>query len=307
MLTLLLAARRHFAGQTPSALTAKALGRADVRELDTGELAQIRRPFRVRPAGPWPSAALIERASRDEPEVRRHTWLRADPVWLQPDLTTARLMAWGNLGLSMEDANALLQPLKPLFGDAGFILEAREPEAWIVQCPAGTRLPEFPHPLAALGDDAFPHLPEGPEARRWRGLMGEAQVLLHQHPLSVERARRGLPPANSLWFWGAGALPDAVEGPVGAVTTADAELSAYARAAGAAVSDRVDATKPGLIDLRAERRWAVIDDLLALAIAAMRQGAFAAIELDFADGHALRLERAQRWRFWKPAFAGFGK
>jgi hypothetical protein len=71
------------------------------------------------------------------------------------------------------------------------------------------------------------------------------------------------------------------------------------------VSDRVDATKPGLIDLRAERRWAVIDDLLALAHAAMGQGAFSATELDFADGHALRLERAQRWRFWKPAFKGF--
>lgn len=304
-LVLLLAARRHFAAQAPGARLAKALGRADVEAAESGELAQLRRPFRLLPSGQWPSAALIERLSKSDSDVQPFQWLRADPVWLQPDLSTARLMAWGNLGLSADDAAALIAPLKPLFGEFGYALESREPEAWTVQCPRETRLPNFPHPLAALGDDAFPYLPEGPDARRWRSLMGEAQVLMHQHPVNTERARRGLPPANSLWFWGAGALPDRVEGPSGHVATADPELAAYARAAGATISDRVDATKPGLIDLRAERRWSVIDDLAALALAAMGQGAFDALVLDFADGHRLRLTRAQRWRFWKPAFKGF--
>lgn len=305
MLTLLLAARRHFTGQGVSPPVAKALGRAMESTAEAGELAQLRRPFRLRPVGTWPSAALMERLVRHESDVQPFRWLRADPVWLQPDLTTARLMAWGNLGLSPEECEALMAPLRPLFGDFGYALDAREAEAWSVQCPRETRLPSFPHPLAALGDDAFPYLPDGPDARRWRSLMGEAQVLMHQHPVNAERARRGLPPANSLWFWGEGALPDHVEGPAGHVATADPELAAYAKAAGATVSDRVDATRPGLIDLRAERRWNVIDDLLALALAAMGQGAFASLRLDFADGHLVTLEPAQRWRFWKPAFKGF--
>jgi hypothetical protein len=304
-LTLLLPARRHFANQSPGRRVAAVLGRADVTSAEPGELAQLRRPFRVLPAGRWPSAALIERMSKAQSDVQPFHWLRADPVWLQPDLTMARLMAWGNLGLTSEESVALIAPLKPLFGEFGYVFEAREPEAWVVQCPAETRLPDFPHPLAALGDDAFPYLSEGPDARRWRSLMGEAQMLMHQHPVNAERARRGLPPANSLWFWGAGTLPDRVEGPAGRVATADPELAAYAGAAGATVSDRVDATKPGLIDLRAERRWTVVDDLLSLAAAAMEQGAFATIELDFAEGCLMRLERAQRWRFWKPAFKGF--
>jgi len=305
VLTLLLPARRYFAGQGPSPAVAKALGRAATSDTEAGELAQLRRPFRLRPAGQWPSAALMDRRLKPEADVQPFQWLRADPVWLQPDLTTARLMAWGNLGLTAEDAEALMAPLKPLFGDFGYVFEAREAEAWSVQCPRETRLPSFPHPLAALGDDAFPYLPEGPDARRWRSLMGEAQVLMHQHPVNAERARRGLPPANSLWFWGEGGLPDQVEGPSGHVATADPELAAYAQAAGAAVSDRVEATKPGVIDLRAERRWAVIDDLVALAMASMAQGAFAQLRLDFADGHLVSLERNQRWRFWKPAFKGF--
>lgn len=305
-LTFLLPARRHFAGQAPSPGTARSLGRADVEARAGGDLAQLRRPFLLLPTGEWPSAALVERLSKPETDVRPFRWLRADPVWLQPDLTTARLMAWQNLSLSADDAAALLGPLKPLFGDAGFILEAREPEAWVVQCPHASVLPTFPHPLEALGDDAFPYLPQGEGARRWRALMGEAQVLLHQHPVNEQRARRGLPPANSLWFWGGGVLPDAVEGPAGHVSTADPELAAYAVAAGATVDDRVDVTRPGLVDLRAERRWSVVDDLLALAIAAMGQGAFAALELDFADGHALRIDRSQRWRFWRPAAKDLG-
>lgn len=304
-LTLMLPARRHFAGQSPSASVAKALGRADTVACEAGELAQQRRPFRVRPAGSWPSAALIERRSRPLIDVQPFQWLRADPVWLQPDLSTARLMAWGNLGLSDADAHAILGTLRPLFGDFGYALDVREPEAWVLQCPAETRLPPFPHPLDALGDDAFPYLPQGPDARRWRSLMGEAQVVMHQHPVNVARAQRGLPPANSLWFWGAGAWPDEVIGPVGRVTTADPELAAYASAAGASVDIAIDVTLPGLIDLRAERRWSVIDDLVALALAAMGQGAVGTIVLDFADGERFALKSSQRWRLWKKAQGAF--
>ena len=40
-----------------------------------------------------------------------------------------------------------------------------------------------------------------------RMLLNEVQVLLHQHPLNAARQTRGLPPVNSVWFWGAGRLP----------------------------------------------------------------------------------------------------
>lgn len=304
-LVLLLPARRHFAGQAVSPAIARALGRAVTVRAEAGELAQLRRPFRPLPAGHWPSAVLIEALERPEQDLRPFLWLRADPVWLRPDLGTARLMAWANLGLAAEEADALAAPLRPLFGEFGHVLVLRGPEAWVLQCPPETRLPAFPHPLAALGDDAFPHLPQGPEARRWRSLLGEAQMLLHQHPVNAERQRRGLPPANSLWFWGGGRLPDRVEGPAGRVATADPELAAYARAAGAEVGTGIDATRPGLIDLRAERRWAAVEALVALGRSALGQGVLTRLVLDFADGEVLHLMRSQRWHVWKPPYPGF--
>lgn len=298
-LTLLLSARRYFAGQAVSRSVGAWLARADAATLAEGDLAQQRRPFEISPSGAWSSAALMEATARGRAEVEPFQWLRADPVWLQPDITTARLMAWGNLGLSHEDSASLLRELKPVFGDAGFILESRESECWVLQVPRASSLPQFPHPLDALGDDAFPHLPQGADARRWRTLLGEVQVLMHHHPVNAARAARGLPPANSLWFWGAGALPNAVRCRFARVASADPELRAYAQAAGAQMTDAVNAAVPGLMDLRAERAWSVVEDVLGVAVAALRQGALGRIDLDFADGFAYTLRRSQAWRIWR--------
>src|SRR5690606_8095411 len=62
----------------------------------------------------------------------------------------------------------------------------------------------------ALGGDVFEHLPEGDAGRRWRALLSEAQVILHNHPANAARAAAGKLPVNSLWFWGGGVLPDRV-------------------------------------------------------------------------------------------------
>lgn len=48
-------------------------------------------------------------------------------------------------------------------------------------------------------------------------MMKKSYDILNQHPLNVERAKKGLNKANSLWFWGAGTKPalDSFEGKFG--------------------------------------------------------------------------------------------
>ena len=298
-LTLLLGQRRHFGAPPLSPGFRRALGRADRESTPPGELHQLQRLFRVSPDGAWPSGALMEALHRPVADVMARSWLRADPVWLQADLTTARLMAWGNLGLSAEDAAVLHRSVAPLFEDLGFRLEVREPEGWSVCGPPDVAMPAFPHPLDGLGADAFGHLGTGPEARRWRDVLAEVQMVLHGHAVNLERQRRGQPPVNSLWFWGGGDWPDAIVGPSGTVVTADPELAAWARAAGCPTTDAVDATRPGVIDLRSQRHWTVIDDVAGVARAAVDGGTLDALVLDFADGHRVVFRRAQRWRIWR--------
>jgi len=46
-----------------------------------------------------------------------------------------------------------------------------------------------------------------PEDMALREMMEKSYNILNNHPLNVERAKKGLNKANSLWFWGAGTRP----------------------------------------------------------------------------------------------------
>ena len=292
-LVVLLPERRRFRGQPIAGSIATALGRADALPLrEPGECAQLLRHFDLLPRG-WPMAAISRQS--DVGDAVGKTWLRADPVFIRPEMTGARLMAWGNLGLTASDAEALLKPLRPVFGDAGFQISASASERWYVCLPNETRLPEFPAPIDALGGDVLAYLPEGNEARRWRALGNEAQVILHNHPLNSARAAAGLPPVNSLWFWGGGKLPDSVRTHFASVINADDELLALAKLAGARPTPSGSGST--LLDLRRHRDWALVEnDALAHGLRGLKRE-YQQVVLDFADGAGFAFDAAQRWRW----------
>ncbi len=293
-LTVLLPERRRFAGQPVSAEAGRLLARAD-RPVDAepGERAQLLRHFDLLPRG-WPMAAITRQ--RDAGDAVLHQWLRADPCHVRPDMTGARVLAIGELGLSYDEAQALLAPLRPLFGDAGLPLSAPVPSRWYVALPVDARPPAFSPPEEVLGDDLFSHLPDGPDGRRWRALLNEAQVLLHNHPLNQARTQAGKPAVNSLCFWGGGRLPDHVRSVFTAVSSQDAELLSLAQLAG--VSGTADG--PQLLDLRQARDWTAVEQRL---LPGLRDLGTDEVQLDFADGARFALRASQRWRFWRGPLA----
>lgn len=297
---LLLPERRRFAGQPLSPGAATMLGRADRSDAaEPGEKAQLLRYFDLLPHG-WPMAALTRQL--DAGDAGSQAWLRADPVHVRPDMTGVRLLAWGNLALEPDEAESFLQALRPLFGDAGLPISAPIHERWYLQVAAGSVVPEFPTPAEGLGQDLLPMLPQGPDGRRWRALLNEAQVILHNHPRNIQRVSLGKLPVNSLWFWGFGMLPQRVSTPLSQVTSHDAELLALAAAAGIPAADAQAGSQ--LVDLRDERRWIAIerDHLLASPRAPMAGG----LMLDFADGVSFRIRPGQRLRFWRRPLASLG-
>jgi len=299
--TLLLPEPARLAGKPLPPAAAAALGRADRSRAEPGAKAQLRRHFALRPADAWPVAALTRQL--DVGDAGTGSWLRADPAHVAPDLHGARLLAHGAaLGMGQDDVDALLPVLKPLFGDAGFLLEAPAPARWYLRLSDGVPYPRFDDADEALGDDLSDHLPEGDAGRRWRALLTEAQVLLHQHPWNRVRVANGRPAINSLWFWGAGALPDAVDTPHRQVKSPDAMLSALALAAGIADADRREERQDvdTLIDLRHLRSPdTFVSDALQPLLAALGTGELERLALDFENGSLYVLHRAQRWRFWR--------
>jgi hypothetical protein len=293
-LCVLLPERRRFAGQPVGPETGKFLARADrLADGEPGERAQLLRHFDLLPRG-WPMAAITRQ--RDAGDAVLHQWLRADPAHVRADMTGARVLAIGELGLSHDDAQALLAPLRPLFGDLGFQLSAPVPSRWYVALPVESRLPAFSPPEQVLGDDLFSHLPDGPDGRRWRALLNEAQVILHNHPVNLARTAAGKPAVNSLCFWGAGRLPDHVRCACTGLSSPDPELLSLAQLAG--IANTPDG--PQLLDLRQARDWPAVEQRL---LPGLRELGADEVQLDFADGTRYSMKAAQRWRFWRRPLA----
>jgi hypothetical protein len=301
-LCLLLPSGERLSGLVLPDPLARALGRADEARGQPGEQAQLSRHFRLLPER-WAQAALTRAVDAGLDDARSAAWLRCDPAHIRPDINGARLLATGAaLSVAQEDVDAFLPALRPLFGDAGFLLDAPHPARWYLRLPRESRLPGFATPGEALGEDVFDHTPDGPEARRWRSLLSETQVVLHNHPRNAARAEAGLVPINSLWFWGGGMLPDAVASDYPIVFSDDPVLRGLAGVGSLTVMPLADSTglksmaKDALLDLRAVRDPNVLPERWlepALAAAPDRVG------LDLADGRTFLLRHGQRWRFWR--------
>lgn len=131
-------------------------------------------------------------------------WLCADPVHLRFSRNTL-VVAGGEPDLSRQEADQLVAALNAQLADFGEFL-APHPQRWYLRTKRTPRIVTH-SPAAVTGRTLEPFLPQGEDARDWRRLINEAQVLLHNHPLNAAREADGRMTANSLWPCGAGVLP----------------------------------------------------------------------------------------------------
>ncbi len=260
--------------------------------------------FHPRPA----SIAAITR-QQDCVDARDSLWLRADPAWLQAEISSARLMRVGQMNLTEEDCRVVEKKLRPLFGDSGFEFSAPNTERWYVRAPKDARLPNFSSPHLALGDYIDAHLPSGDNMNRWRALQNEAQIILHNLALNTKRFEARLPPLNSLWFHGAGVLPEWVRTPYQATITNDAVLRSLLEFTQCKIDSVENIAKVleykfelGLLDLRQvtdsqtlHLQWAfpLLEAVKARQLDEIILNLEGENEVSFRSGH--------RWRFWRTA------
>jgi len=198
---------------------------ARARRIETGAVAALDAALGL---GSLPSAAALSRLALDpiQEQSRNSTWLRFDSIGLVPDLTSV----WVERPVALDFSRAELQPLaaelETMFADEGI--------AWQPSHGQGFGLLEFETPPAAefvplsevSGRRLDEVLPSGREARRWRGLINESQMVFHQFRALDRVDQRSL----GLWFWGPGSIPEA---PLARLRigddSADARLAGLAR------------------------------------------------------------------------------
>lgn len=263
-----------------------------------------------------PLAALRRLGEEGEPPPAGE-WLCADPVQLYFAREHLLLADAAELDISADESAALIAALNDTFADLGRF-EAGAPERWYLRLTAPSRARFFP--INDVVGRAVAHfLPEGEDAALWQRTMNEAQIVLHNHPVNRAREAAGRRTVNSVWLWGAGALPQQLRSPYTAVQATTPLARGLARAGG------VEPTAPQPGTALGQDTLVVLEDLLRpalhldldawrAALIALERDWFAPLQAAFRSGRLDRLHisapgdrtnlelsvgASQRWKFWR--------
>ncbi|MEN8205410.1 MAG: hypothetical protein ABFS24_05290 [Pseudomonadota bacterium] len=146
----------------------------------------------------------------DTGQAGRGYILRADPVHLRADQSCLHLFDSQTFPVTRDEADVLVAAITQFYAHLGWQLQAVRPQRWyltLATVPAITTRSV----MQVAGQDINPCLPQGRDAADWHAILNEVQMLLHNHPVNFAREQRGEPAINSLWFWGGGELPMAVQ------------------------------------------------------------------------------------------------
>lgn len=115
--------------------------------------------------------------------------------------------------ISTKEAEVLINELKKHFDNETFCFYVGTSYRHLTIWNKGEML-KFTPPHDILGEKITTFLPEN---KLFRDMMEKSYEILNNHPINIERAKKGLNKANSIWFWGAGTKPalDSFEGKFG--------------------------------------------------------------------------------------------
>ncbi len=282
--------------------------------------------FGVRwPGGSDPPIAALTRLV-DGPKSAREpsAWMRADPVHLSPDSQRLLLLDSSAFTLHDTEAQALAAELQPLMQDVGGQLEVAVPARWYLGLGDIPRI-RTRTLTEALGRDIHGFMPSGSDRELWHRLINEVQMVLHATAVNAAREERGELPINSLWFWGAGRLPEPPERRWARVYSDDLlsrGLAAFTRTPIAGLPDRLEALQAGLKSvgnvlvifseglryshypdiegwrefiLRLERDW------FAPLLLALKTKQLSELTIFTGDSKSFTVNRSALWRWWRRA------
>jgi hypothetical protein len=228
-------------------------------------------------------------------------WMRADPVHLRADRDQVVVLGGVPLDLREEEAAELVQEITDALGQGRWTLDAPCPQRWYLRLPEDPQIRTRPLP-EVLGTAVGSLLPAGAKAVSWQRLLTEIQMLLTGSATNESRQARGVLPVNSLWLWGAGRLPQRIQGPDATIWGEEPMLRGLARLAGMATAACPAGAEAWLAVAGAGSHLAVLGDLRGAA--SLDAGDFSATVCAWDENwfrplmEALKRRRLQRLTFY---------
>ncbi len=142
-------------------------------------------------------------ALADGLDVEQGVWLRADPILLYPDKTQLFCFSGHGLNIQTEEAKQLVLELNYYYQAEGWTFVMVTPERWYLQLPTLPQIQSYAIEKVA-GKPIHDYLLQGADAKRWRVIDNEIQMILYQHSVNQRREQQGMAMINGIWFWGEG-------------------------------------------------------------------------------------------------------
>ncbi|HWI80811.1 phosphoglycerate mutase [Ramlibacter sp.] len=160
---------------------------------------------------PW-AAWQLQQAGRSP---GRQAWARITPCHWRVGSDHVAMEDPDRLELEEDESRALLAAVQPFFDEDGMALEYAAPTCWLARGEIFRDLPAASLDRV-IGRTVDAWLPRVAGAGPLRRLQQEVQMLLYTHAVNDDRQQRGLPPVNSFWVSGTGALGEAPPAPLAA-------------------------------------------------------------------------------------------
>lgn len=180
-------------------------GRVAFRQPNEEVLCRVARYLGVSP----PQEGLAALRAWGESGTRPDDWLAAaDPVHLETRLRELRVRTFGPGEIADGEREALFARLQAELGGGDYDL-MNVGKSGYVSAASGFAAATV---SAGVAEGHVPDrfFPAGPLAADFHRLLGEVQMLLHDDEVNRARASRGDAVVNSLWIWGVGRAPAAV-------------------------------------------------------------------------------------------------
>lgn len=136
----------------------------------------------------------------------RHQYILFRPIHLKVDMHNAIVVPLQNNQTNNDDISILINDLESYF-NVDCDIQSVAGGHWLMYLKQFDPPRHYPHYLSVIGKKADPYTEQSKHRLPWYKLINEMQMYLHAHEINQNRLQAGLLTINSLWFWGAGSLP----------------------------------------------------------------------------------------------------
>lgn len=183
---------------------ARLISKANIKQLDVPLEALVCSQHGLAAKPDYPIAAIA--AYADGLAVGDNYWLRADPVHLMLQRDSFSLSEPVPLEVEREHAELIIASLNQHFEQDGMTFCIGNSGAWYLRLKQKPEI-QTTLPSVAMDRNVYQFMPQGAAASSWVSYLNEMQMLLHDHPVNIQRESKHQAAINSVWLSGGGFMP----------------------------------------------------------------------------------------------------